>query len=194
MNYMLSEDDQVVDISTGEVIQVNDIKQLMTNSQDKYVSNVNGELISLGLEPKYKLIKYKSIDYNCVVVKEKYTFNKTFRVELRCVMNNNLSLGSLAFIARFEPYISFPSNTIVIDSRHPSLDDYKDKLKVGRNKIYEILKELEYYDVIKRVKLNGEYIIYFNPFLYASGFVTEKSTYDLFKISTYNPLNQVIKE
>lgn len=55
--------------------------------------------------------------------------------------------------------------------------------------MYNILKELEMHDIIKRVKANSSNIIYFNPFLYASGGIVHNDTFKLFEESIFNPTN-----
>lgn len=193
IKYIIDDDGMIVDTETGEIIDNQDIiraKELKRN--EDFISATN-ELIQLGYSNVDRIVKYKGIEYPCVVIKQNYTFGKVFRVALREIMKDGkLSLNARAFIATFEPYISFPYNNIIVDSQYPSQQDLEDILGLKRTALYKALKELEYYDIIKRVKANNSTVIYFNPFLYASGGIIHSDTFKLFEKSVYNPSNNSI--
>lgn len=79
-----------------------------------------------------------------------------------------------------------------MNGKHPNQDEMCEFLRIGRTKLNSILKELEYYDVIKRVKINGKTYIYINPFLVCTGLLAV-DTYKLFEKSIYNP-NKIISD
>jgi hypothetical protein len=111
-----------------------------------------------------------------------------FRGDLKMLYKEqDLSIHALAFIAMFSAYIYFPKNHLIVDSQNPNIDKLCEMLKVKKSKMFEILKELENKYIIKRVKNGKDLIIYFNPFLFCSGGVAHKDTYELFKFNPYNP-------
>lgn len=190
VKYLIDDDGRIIDKDTGEII---DNKEIINAKEIKRNENfiiATEELVQLGYDGVDRIVKYKGIKYPCVTIKEKYTFGKVFRVALREIMKNGkLSLNARAFIATFEPYISFPYNNIIINSQYPSQKDIEDMLGLKRASIYNILKELEMYDIIKRIKVNNSCIICLNPFLYASGGIIHSDTFRLFEKSVFNPTN-----
>lgn len=77
----------------------------------------------------------------------------------------------------------------MIDGECPSIEKLCEVFDVKKTKLYETLKELEQYEIIKRKKINGKLVIYINPFLHSTGLVHE-DTYKMFKDSGYNPYNK----
>lgn len=190
IRYIVDDDGRFIDLDTGEVIDNKEIVDAIeTKRNEDFISKTN-EMIKLGYKDVDRIVKYKGIEYPCVTIKEKYTYGKVFRVALREIMKDGkLSLNARAFIATFEPYISFPHNTIIVDSQHPNQEQIKEMLGLKRTALYKTLKELEMYDIIKRIKTNSVTVIYFNPFLYASGGIVHSDTYKLFENSAFNPIN-----
>lgn len=132
-------------------------------------------------------VKIKNKEYVCKTIKNNHTFNKDFKVELRDIMKSKtLSKNARCFLGTMTPFISFPTNTIIIDSENPSIAKISEILGFKTRAISYILSELEKEDIICRKKVNGSSIIYVNPFLYCSGAYVEKSTYDLFCNSKFN--------
>lgn len=190
IRYIVDDDGRFIDLDTGEVIDNKEIVDAIeTKRNEDFISKTN-EMIKLGYRDVDRIVKYKGIEYPCVTIKEKYTYGKVFRVALREIMKDGkLSLNARAFIATFEPYISFPYNTIIVDSQHPNQEQIEEMLGLKRTALYKTLKELEMYDIIKRIKTNSVTVIYFNPFLYASGGIVHSDTYKLFENSVFNPIN-----
>ena len=184
----MSDDGFVVETSTGEIIMSNDELQNMIIQKQKEEFKRGRKLLQdLGLEQKYNLIKINNEETDTILVKKGYDFNRIFRVEMRIVMNNKmfqLSLGAKAFIGNFTPFISFPENSILVDGERPTIKDYMNMMGIGKSKLYSIFKELEEYEIIKRINLGTKLIIYFNPYLYSCGYVN-KDTVELFKNSQY---------
>lgn len=140
-------------------------------------------------------IVFKGQEYKCVQIKNDYEFNKIFSVALRDFLSKNkISVASTHFLFCSLPYISFPLNTLVINGKNPNLDSLKKLLGFKKTSIYKIFKELESLFLIKKIKLNGCTIIYFNPFLICSGGIVAEETYQLFKESEYNIINKDTKK
>ena len=193
-NFKLTENNQYVNIETDEIISKDVlIKMLKTEQQEVFADN-NEALIALGELPSSLVVNGR--EYEVVSVKRNHEFNKIFRVEVRNIMlrkDNKLSIHAKATIATLECFITFPSNCVLVDGKIPSREKLCDLVGVGKSKMYDILKELEYYEIIKRQKESGGVAIYFNPFLYCSGKVVQKTTYDLFKNSMYKPESNLNK-
>jgi len=186
--YILTEDRQVVDIATGEVIDKKEIQELQVSDLEHDTNQLNQELRASGSETVYKLVKIYNEKFNCVEIKKGFTYGKVFRVELRKIMENKvLSKNARVVIATLEPFLSFPRNTVIINSKTPTMKEIQNIVEIGKTNLYQALAELEEKEVIKRVKSNGQTLIYFNPFLYVSGGYVEVDTYELFKHSQYNP-------
>lgn len=190
VKYVVDDDGRIIDKDTGEIIDNHELinaKELKRN--EDFISATN-ELMQLGYTDFDRIIKYKGIEYPCVTIKQKYTFGKVFRVALREIMKDGkLSLNARAFIATFEPYISFPYNNIIIDSQHPNQEQYENILGLKRTALYKVIRELESFDIIKRIKVNNSSVVYFNPFLYSSGGIIHKDTFKMFENSIFNPSN-----
>ena len=188
--YFIDESNQLIDLDTGEIINRDDIKDAYTNKLLEQSNKYQDELLKIGSCLDIKIIKYMGRDYSVIPIKKNYTFGKVFRMSVRDLMKENkLSKNAKVFIATFEPYIYFPYNSLVVENANPNIEIICKMCDLKKSAIYEVFKELEQLQVIKKVKLNGEIIIYFNPFLYASGGVVYKDTYEMFKGSIYNPQN-----
>lgn len=186
--YDLAGNGQVYSIFTGEIVDLKEIEKLMKEDikhRAKELRNVQ-EMLNL---PLTKLTNtHRGIEYSGVVIKEKYTFNRGFRVDaVEMMKENNLSIYALTFIARFEPHIYFPYNYVIVNAKHPTIKEYANILDISERKMYDLFKELEDAYVIKRIKHGSELVIYFNPFLYSSGNPIHIDTYLMWKYNPYNP-------
>jgi len=187
-NLRQMEENQFIDMTSGEMYNKSELIKLLQEGQKNKFKDTNEILIALGELPSNLVIN--SREYEVVSIKKSYQFNKIFRVEVREIMlrkENKLSLYARATVATLECFISFPSNCVTINGAIPSRETLCELVGVGKSKMYEILNELEHNEIIKRQKENGGTVIYFNPFLYCSGKVVSKTTYDMFKDSMYKP-------
>jgi DNA-binding transcriptional ArsR family regulator len=176
-------------IETGEVIDRQELKRVIEKDAiEEFDSKLNG-LKDFDLTSQYVIVKYRNREYQCVDIKRDYEFNKEFRVELREIMlSKELSKNSRCFIGTLSPFVSFPSNAIHINYKNPTYEELMEIVDMSKPTLLSTLKELEDKEIIKRVKQNGQLIIYFNCFLYCGGYCVEKDTFELFKKSIYNPL------
>lgn len=182
-------DTQIVDTTTGEILDRDDIKFAAEQKLLKQYKDTQRMLNDLGVNAKVRIIRDKDgIDYESINLKENHEFNKIFRVDVNFMFRNaKLSSESYAFIGRFSSSLHFPSNSVVLDGKQPTQLEMADEIGIGRTRISNALKELEFYDVIKRKKVNGETVVVFNPFLFSTG-VVSIDTYRLFRDSIYNPV------
>lgn len=194
--YYKTDEGQIVDTSTGEIVDVDEIEKAISKNVIDNFTKANRDLHKLGLDTNLRIIRARDGQlYPCAKIKERYVFNKVFRVEVRNMLDSsNLSIYALAFITKFEPHLYFPTNSVVINGKRPTIEQMWEMLGVKKTKMYEILKELEKHDVIKRIDLNGFPVIYFNPFLYSCGGLVDRDTYNYFEDSIYNPINKVDME
>lgn len=174
----------------GVVIDLEEIRKIKENEAiDNFHKSIE-EINNLGLSSNLVIVRHRNKEYQCVEIKREFEFNKEFRVELRDIMlSKGLSKNARCFIGTLSPFVSFPSNAIHIKYKNPTFDELMDILDMSKNTLLATLKELDDNKIIKRVKLNGQLIIYFNCFLFCGGFCVEKDTYELFKSSIYNPCN-----
>jgi len=160
----------VFDRQTGAVIDLQEVKKAKERDAIDTFHNSMEELHELGLTPDLVVVKYRNREYQCVEIKREYEFNKEFRVELRDLMlSKELSKNARCFIGTLSPFVSFPSNAIHIKYKNPSLDELMEILDMSKNTLSATLKELEDLTIIKRVKRDGQLIIYFNCFLFCGG-------------------------
>jgi hypothetical protein len=176
-----------VDQYSGEKI---DPEDLMNAHYKKAKENLAqaAEIARLSNIPfSTRLVKHKNVEYHVAAVKPKFKFNKIFESSMKDLFEDkNLDVYSLAFLGRFTPYIVFPQNYLVLENEFPTIEKIGEILKIKRQKVNEILKELEYLEIIKRVKRGRNNIIFFNPFLYASGLDIEIATIQLFENSLFS--------
>jgi hypothetical protein len=178
---MKKKSEQIVDVPTGEILS-EDFELLKRSKQNlkliyEHVKKAyadNGE--SIGLELRI----LKGIQYIVVSPKTKCPFNQMYQDDLKKIFESKkLTIFTLAYLARFTPYIKFPENFLVIENHIPNQDELAESLSVRRNKIAEAEKELEYHEIIKKVKSGNNRIVYFNPFLYTAGLVVCQSCFDM---------------
>jgi hypothetical protein len=179
---------QIYEIETGRIVTSKEVRreyehhvydQFMTSAQD---------LINIGEKISFKMVKdRRGNEYQSRNVKEGFHFVKVFKVDMREMLEvNQVSIFSRGFLYSCLAYLQFPTNTLVLDGESPTNEKICEKFKIGKTKLYEVYKELEKLDVIRREKVNGQMVIYLNPFLHSCGLV-DKNTYDKFKDTQYNP-------
>lgn len=189
--YAYNEDGQLYDVETGEIISTNKIKKALEDHLHNEFEKAYYKSTEVGKKLGLVLSKDKrGNNYQTMKVKEEYEFVKVFTVSKRELKkSNNLSKISKAAWFDLEEEIHFPTNTIVIGGKTPSMEDLCEFLDLKKSKLYEVLKELESADLIKREKINGQIVIYVNPYLFNRGFV-DYDTIQMFKDSSYNPVNR----
>ena len=188
--YKITKSNQIVDDGTKEIVNTKEIRKAIEEKMMQDVNEANEKIFDLGLPLEIKIIKIKGIEFPTYSIKENYQFGKVYNVDVKELMKSGkLSKGAKAFIATFEPYIYFPTNSIVIDGKNPTIENICIMVDLKRSSVFTVLNELEDNEVIKRCKLNGDMIIFFNPYLYAGGTQIHIDTVDLFKDSIYNPNN-----
>jgi hypothetical protein len=187
--YVYNEDNQLIDIETGEIINTKDISKAHEKYLYEQFINSAAELNSIGESIKVRIVKdRKGNVYHSYNVKEGYHFVKVFKVDVRDMLETSkMSIIARGFIYSCLAYIHFPTNTIVFNGETPTNEKICEKFGIGKTKLFEVYKELEKLEVIKRKKFNGQTSIYINPFLHSSGLV-DTETYELFKDSVYNPV------
>ena len=70
-------------LKTGEVIDLEKIKQAKQTKCIETFDNMHREMTELGMENELKIIKAKGKKHRCISIKLGYTFGKVFRVVLR---------------------------------------------------------------------------------------------------------------
>ena len=180
-----------VDIGTGEITSIENQRKLIIEKAKKATEESNEELVSIGLQPNIKtaVINFRGRKYTTVKIKEKQEFNKIFRVDFRELLqskgmtkNKNARLAIASLIG----FITFPTNVVMVDGMYPSNEDLEKLWGLSQMIVKRTLKDLEYYQVIKRKKMGSQRLIYFNPFLVCGGGVVDINAYSLFKESTFN--------
>jgi len=178
--YLIGDGD-VTDLETGEQLS-RKVGHAILNQKikDDHKSNVE-MMLELDGDVETRLVKNKhGKSFNAINVKKGYDFVKTFKVELREIVDeSSLSLDACGFMYKMINHLHFPSNSIVIDYSNPSIDKLCEVVKVKKSKLYKILKELEEEQFIIRTKIDGDLIIYINPLLHSCGLVDTK-VYNMF--------------
>jgi len=179
----------VYDTENGMVIDLEEIKKAKEKQAIENFHKSLEEIHDLGLSSQLLIVQYKNREYQCINIKRDFEFNKEFRVELRDIMlSKELSKNARCFIGTMTPFISFPTNAIHIKYKNPTFDELRDILDMSKNTLINTLKELVDNNIIYKTKVNGQMIIYFNPFLFCAGYCVERNTFELFKGSLYNPI------
>lgn len=92
---------------------------------------------------------------------------KTFHINndeiIKTIKKQEISTHARSFIYTFLNYLHSPTNSIIINNTYPSVSTLCKIVGVRKSKLYEILKELEENNIIRRNTENGHMIIYFNP-------------------------------
>ena len=185
---IVTDDGQIVEDSTGEILDTQLVHKLKFDNLIFETNELNKEKRAFGSKETYRVIQINGEQHNCVNIKQDYTFGKVFRVALRELMKSKvLSKNSKMIIATLQPYLTFPKNHVLFESKVPTMKDLEEMVELKKTALYESLKELEDNDVIRKIKIGTQIIIYFNPFLYCSGVAIENDTYEMFKYSQYNP-------
>lgn len=158
-------DDTLYDVETGEIISKEEIKKANDKRLIDLYLQYKQEAHNLGVGADLILFKYKGNTYPVVKINSNKLFMKVFRMNVRdLIENGNLSKNAKSFIACMQPYIYFPCNYIVYKCDNPTTEELIKMFDMGRSTLFDVLKELEEKEVIKRVKRGGQTIIYVNPF------------------------------
>jgi hypothetical protein len=192
--YFITDEGETVDIYTGEVIPINEIKKAKQNKIIQTWEEETEDIRDLGLKNELLIVKHRGETLNCVEVKKSYYFNKQFRTTMQdLILNGDLSKNAQSFFFGISAFISFPSNSIIVKGKVPSNEKLEEITKLPRTSYYNAANELEEKEVIAKLKRNGQSIIYVNPFIITAGAFVEYSTLLMFKDSIYNPTHKFKK-
>jgi hypothetical protein len=191
LNKYRFENEVLYDQSTGEVIDKKEIKKAYQAELARIMLENELELNEIGEHIGLRIVSDRRGKQSHVLnVKEGFHFVKVFKVALREVLsNNNLSKAAKSAYLDFEAYTSFPSNTIIVNGETPDTERLCKLLDLKKTRLYDVLKELETAELIQRKKINGQLVIYINPYIYCCGLV-DNETLELFKHSRYNPIQE----
>jgi hypothetical protein len=189
LNKYRIENGVLYDQSTGEVIDKKEIKKAHQAELARCMLENELELNEIGENLGLRVVSDKrGKTHHVLNVKEGFHFVKVFKVALREVLSTHkLSKAAKSAYLDFEAYTSFPSNTVVVNGETPDTEKLCNLLDLKKTRLYDVLKELETAELIQRKKINGQLVIYINPFIYCCGLV-DSETLKLFETSTYNPV------
>lgn len=74
--YIITDNNEVVDVTTGEVISINEVRKAKEKKLLKDIDNINKELWQLGYNGSYIIKNNKMVYENCIEIKKNYHFNK----------------------------------------------------------------------------------------------------------------------
>ncbi|MEH7116066.1 hypothetical protein V7128_01405 [Neobacillus vireti] len=188
LNKYRIENGVLYDQFTGEVIDRKEIKKAYQAELANFMLESELDLNEIGERLDLRVVSDKrGKTHHVINVKEGFHFVKVFKVALREVLStNSLSKAAKSAYLDFQAYTSFPNNTVIVDGETPDTEKLCDLLDLKKTRLYDVLKELETADLILRKKINGQLVIYINPFIYNCGLV-DQSTLELFESSQYNP-------
>lgn len=186
--YVIQEDGKVVDSTTGEVMNKKEIKKILRDDVSDYALENEIEMQKLGETLGLQIVTDKRGSKHSVLkVKGDYEFVKVFKVALReALSTNTLSKSAKSAFLDFQSQTSFPTNTIIRNGQTPTTEQLCEWLDLKKSSLYNVLKELEDCEFIRRMKINGQSVIYVNPFIFCCGLV-DYQTIELFEFSKYNP-------
>jgi hypothetical protein len=189
--YQIDKNGVLYDADTGEVINKKEIKKAYQAELAKQLLENELELNEINEHMGLRLVQDKrGSDYHVLNVKEGFHFVKVFKVALREVLSvNKLSKAAKSAYLDFEAHTNFPTNTVIVNGETPSTEVLCELLELKKSRLYDVLKELETADLVKRKKINGQLVIYINPYIYCCGLV-DHDTLEIFKDSSYNPINR----
>lgn len=179
----------IIDKETGEILTQEQYHDEFHEDLKNAISLYVKSCINVGENPKLELRKIANTKQACVPIKEKYHFNKVFRVDMQSLMlRGNLNKDELAFIGFMQNFIAFPNNDLVINHAYLSIEELSKIMGINRNALSKAIKSLEEKQVLKMIKRHRHApIIYINPFLISSGGVIAFETYMMFKDTIYAP-------
>lgn len=189
LNKYRFENNVLYDQSTGEVIDKKEIRKAYQAELASIMLENELELSDIGEHLGLRLVQdRRGKQFHVINVKEGFHFVKVFKVALREVLAaNKLSKAAKSAYLDFEAYTNFPTNTVIVNGETPTTEQLCELLELKKTRLYDVLKELETADLILRKKINGQLVIYLNPFIYCCGLV-DNATLELFETSPYNPI------
>jgi hypothetical protein len=189
--YEIDKNGVLYDTDTGEVINKKEIKKAYQAELARQLLEHEMELNEINEHMGLRLVQDKrGNDFHVLNVKEGFHFVKVFKVALREVLSvSKLSKAAKSAYLDFEAYTNFPTNTVIVNGETPSTEVLCELLELKKSRLYDVLKELETADLVKRKKINGQLVIYINPYIYCCGLV-DHDTLEIFKDSSYNPINR----
>jgi hypothetical protein len=179
----------LVNEDTGEIITRKEYHEEFSEPMKDHIRKYVESCLAIGEKPKFAYQTIKNINTAVVPVKEHYHFNKVFRMDMNNLMlSGDLSKEEITFLGFIQGFVSFPNNDIVFSNQYLSIEEIAKLIKMNRNSLGKAIKTLEKRQVIKVITRHmNPPIIYFNPFLIATGRVIAIETYNMFKDSVYNP-------
>lgn len=185
--YLITEQQEIIDTCTGEIISLEELKKAKEQKCIEDLHNMQRDLRELNINSDLMVIRYKGEQYDCKKIKHNHYFLKVFRVEVRELMKSKeLSKNARMVIGTLQTFLYFPTNAVIIDGKNPTAEELMDILDLSRSTYFNTMQELESKEIIKRVKRNGDIVIYFNPFLFSAGGVVDRETYQMFCKSKYS--------
>jgi len=182
----ISDGNQIIDIMTAEVIDTKGIIEAKEQEMMNTIGNYQKEINDLGGDVQYYVNKKRNIDCTVIKIKEKYLFKKVFVTSfISVVKKSNLSINTKAFLFVCQAYLSFPYNSIFVDGQYPDINKLIEISNLKKTSLYQVFKELEKEELIKKIKDGHGFIIYINPFVICSGLV-HIDTYNMFKNSKWS--------
>jgi len=184
----ISNSGEIIDRKTGEIISPEKLLKANLDILIKQIKDLQKDSIEITgkkLDVSIKRGKYKNVSREVAKLDFKH-FNISDKDNMKKLLNEDISIYSLAFITKFQGYIEFPTNVIVIDGTPPSTTEMAKLMCVSQRKMMQILKELESKEIIKRVRIGWNIAILFNPFIYSAGTVVDIETYNYFVGSRWN--------
>jgi DNA-binding transcriptional ArsR family regulator len=180
-----------VRLDTGELFTKAEVDKYVKRRLEEFsvnqlseIKKVGNEL--LGVEPEQYLINKRSKKIN-TRNKSNFTngdFNIVYKnpniimelIEMKLEVNEKL----VYYILR--DFVSFPSNSILINGEVPAMIDLEPLIGLKERTIRKALKSLEEKGLVK-LKLAGvRKCIFFNPFYYASGKELDNETLKMFEL------------
>ena len=143
-NDILIRGDGVVFQKTGELVKPEDFIEGRLEDAKQSLLEACEIADEYGISFRAKIISRKTGTHIRAYIKNdnKYLFNKVFQASTQSLFKQKLNVWSKAFIAQFVNYLNFPYNYILIDNKHPTVDEYSEMMGIKKNKMIEIFKEL----------------------------------------------------
>lgn len=195
LDFLLHES-MIVNEDTGEIITSEQYHKEFSDTLKKQIERYVDSCNSVGQKPKFEYKTIKNITSAFVPVKERHHFNKVFRMDMKNIMlNEKLSEKELAVIGFMQHFVTFPNNDVIFNNEYLTIEEIANLMGMNRNALSKALKTMEQRQILKVITRHRHApIIYFNPFLIATGRVIGIETYMMFKDTVYNPKDYLDNE
>jgi DNA-binding transcriptional ArsR family regulator len=184
-----------VRLDTGELFTKAEVDKYATRKIELFsaqqlseIKDISQEI--LGVQPEQHLYnkRSKKVKSNNKIKFDNGDFNIAYKNTdiLMELINMKLEVNEKLVYYVLRDFISFPSNSVLINGEVPTMTDLEPLIGLKERTIRKALKTLEEKGLVKLMNSGVRKCIFFNPFYFASGKELDSATLKMFELLECN--------